>query len=370
MRSSRPWKLFFVALFLGVSRGGAQTTASHMDMDMGTTPNPPVTVTVDSEKHLVVVSSGPWHLPPMSMDHNVPMMMGGMGEHDANPELLLIKFPWPMKSWLRGFNLIITDKDGKVLPQRTMHHMEFMNFDRRQLVYPTIERLLGIGEETASIRLPKTVGVPLDSTQEVGVFVMWNNDTGHDLDGINLRFELIYLPNNLTPRPVAALPFKVDVNLTPGIIDAYDVPPGGSSKSVEFTVPVSGRVLGVGGHMHDHGVELRMEDASTGKVLARVHTLHDKTGAVIGVSRQLLAVKGRGVHLRAGHVYRLVSVYENKTSQPVRGVMGLMGGLFAPDDLRDWPKLDRTNKEYLRDIAVTPAPKTGRAEMMVDGVNK
>ena len=295
------------------------------------------------------------------MDENVPMMMGGnMGGHEAHQEQLLIKFPWPQDTWLRGFKLTITDKHGKVLPQRTMHHMEFVNFDRRQLVYPLAERLLGIGEETAPIKLPKTIGVPMDSGQEVGVFLMWNNDTGHELDGINLRFELIYLPNNLTPRPVAVLPFKVDVNVTPGIIDAYDVPPGGSSKSVEFTVPVTGRLLGVGGHMHDNGVEMRLEDARTGKVLARVHTLHNKAGEVIGVSRQLLAVKGRGPHLIAGSVYRLVSVYENKTTEPVRGVMGLMGGLFAPDNMKDWPKLDRTNKDYLRDIAVGPDVRGGR----------
>jgi hypothetical protein len=30
--------------------------------------------------------------------------------------------------------------------------------------------------------------------------------------------------------------------------------------------------------------------------------------------------------------------------------MGLMGGIFAPDDYAKWPKLDRTNPDYLIDL--------------------
>lgn len=351
----RTWHL--LALVPAFAAGPLAAQNTDMSMPMPAIPHAPVHVNVDSATHHVVITTGPWHLPPMAMNGDMPamMMMGSMGgSHEAHQEQTLVRFPWPQDMWLRGFKLTITDKNGKVMPQRTMHHMEFVNFDRRQLVYPLAERVLGIGEETAGISLPKTVGVPMDSGQEVGVFLMWNNDTGHDLDGVNLRFELLTSPRNLTPRPVAALPFKVDVNNHPGLPDSYDVPPGGSSKVYQFTIPVSGRLLAVGGHMHDHGVEMRLEDVATGKVIARVHTLHDKTGDVIGVSRQLLAVKGRGPHLRAGRQYRLVAVYENKTSEPIVGVMGVMGGLFAPDDMRDWPKIDKTSKEYQLDISMAP----------------
>ena len=358
MGRSRPWELVVAALVLGAAGASAQS----QKMEMPPIPHAPTHMRLDSATHHVIVSTGPWTLPPMMMDGDMPMMMMGGemgGSHEAHQEQLIIRFPWPEDSWLRGFKLTITDKDGHVMPQRTMHHMEFVNFDRRQLIYPLAERVLGIGEETAGIKMPKTVGVPMDKGQEVGVFLMWNNDTGHELDGVNLRFELIASPRNLTPRPVAVLPFKVDVNNHPGLPDSYEVPPGGSSKTYNFTVPVSGRLLGVGGHMHDHGVEMRLEDARTGKVLARVHTLHDATGEVIGVSRQLLAIKGRGPHLRAGRPYRMVSVYENSSNAPVMGVMGVLGGLFAPDNLDDWPKVDKTNKEYLLDVAFAPVWKRG-----------
>ncbi len=353
--------MFAVAFVAVAPRLPAQSTgmADMPGMSGMTQPLPkaPVYIRVDSIHHRVIVTSGPYHLPPMDMDAMMDMGMDMGGGHAAHGELRLTQFQWPTTDWLRGFKVEILDRDGHEMPQRTMHHMEFINYDRRQLVYPLAERVLGVGEETAPVMLPRTVGVPLDKGMHVAVYLMWNNDTGHDLDGIWYRLTLICAPANLTPRPLAALPFKVDINSDPGMPDSYDVPPGGNSRTYNFTIPVSGRLLGVGGHLHDFGAQIRLEDARTGKVLAHVEGIMTKTGHELGVSHELLAVKGRGPHLRAGHPYRLVAVYKNPTSDTLRAVMAVMGGLFAPDDIRDWPRIDHTNPEYLKDVAsYFPAP--------------
>ena len=81
---------------------------------------------------------------------------------------------------------------------------------------------------------------------------------------------MLWTPKNQNPRPVNSLPIYMDVNLTVGGSNTFDVPPGKSSKSFEFTLPVGGRLLGVGGHMHDYGVGVRLEDAETGKVITSV----------------------------------------------------------------------------------------------------
>jgi hypothetical protein len=43
-----------------------------------------------------------------------------------------------------------------------------------------------------------------------------------------------------------------------------------------------------------------------------------------------------------------------------------MSGLFAPDDMAKWPKIDESNPDYQRDLASLQArgagSKTGRAE--------
>ena len=160
--------------------------------------------------------------------------------------------------------------------------MELLNFDRRQLVYPLVERVFGMGEETSGAAIPKTVGLPLDAGMDMGLYVMWNNHTDHDLEGVTFRLAIRYSPRNLVPGPTIVLPFKADVNIHPGAGDAFDLPPGGGSRSAVFTVGTSGRLLAVGGHLHDYGKELRLEDARNGRVLARVRASASRTARLPG----------------------------------------------------------------------------------------
>jgi hypothetical protein len=89
---------------------------------------------------------------------------------------------------------------------------------------------------------------------------------------------------------------------------------------------------------------------ATGKVLARVNAHRTPDGEVTGVSHGAYGILGRGPHLVAGRQYRLVAVYEGSPTDSIYGAMGLMGGIFAPDDYTKWPKLDRTNPDYLVDL--------------------
>ena len=89
---------------------------------------------------------------------------------------------------------------------------------------------------------------------------------------------------------------------------------------------------------------------ATGKVLARVNAQRKPNGEVTGVSHALYGIFGRGPHLIAGRQYRLVAVYQGSPTDSIRAAMGLMGGIFAPDDYTKWPKLDRTNPDYLIDL--------------------
>src|SRR5688500_6666447 len=71
---------------------------------------------------------------------------------------------------------------------------------------------------------------------------------------------------------------------------SYDVPPGRSEQSAVITVAEGGWLRAVGGHLHDHGVELRLEDVASGKVLARVRATRDSVGKLqrIGLAKFML----------------------------------------------------------------------------------
>ena len=302
-------------------------------------------VTIDSARHEVIITTTPFDL------QNEPPMDETMMDHGMMHDTPVMHFTWPVQGWFRGFSFELHDAQGRPVPQSVMHHMIMVNFSRRQLVYNAFERILGAGTETSAASVPKTIGVPMDPGMDLGMYIAWHNSTGHDLKGVVLTLRMQYTPANQYPRPVNALPIYMDVNLTVGGTNMFDVPPGRSEKAHEFTLPISGRLLGVGGHMHDYGVEVRLEDVATGKVLTRVTATKDSTGHTLKVSRQLFGVGGRGLKLEANHPYRVVGVYDNPTGHTlINGAMAHMVGLFVPDDMSQWPKLDMSDSTLQADL--------------------
>lgn len=318
---------------------GRSVGAMHYD--------PTAQVRVDQARKEVVVTLGPFHVPnmPAGMDHSKMLMMG---DHNT----AVIRFEWPTRAWLRGFRIEATTSDGKPLDTKMIHHLIGINFDRRQLVYPAFERIFGAGAETEAAMVPKSIGVPLKAGSQLGVYLAWNNESGKDLNGVVVTVHLPFSPPNLNPRPIDALPFYADVNLTVGGEDAFDVPPGHSERSFEFTVPTSGRLLAFGGHMHDYGTLVRLEDVASGKVIAQVNATRTPQGMVTGVSRSLPGVAGKGISLKTGIRYRVVGVYDNPTGKLlVDGGMAHMVGLFAPDEMSRWPALNRDDQGTIADLA-------------------
>lgn len=313
-----------------------------------------VTVTVDSSRREVRVRAGPFFLPNMGEMDPHTMDMG------ASHNTPVYHFAWPVEGWLRGFRSGVEDANGRPLPKRVMHHMIGVNYSRRQAIYPAAERLFGSGQETSDATVPATIGVPMTPGMDLGFYIAWHNDTGADMDSVYMTLALPYLPRNQNPRPLDVLPLYMDVNLTVGGTNTFDVPPGRSEKAWEFTLPVSGRLLGYGGHLHDYGLLVRLEDAETGKVIAKVNAQRDKAGKVSGVSRSLPGVRGEGIKLKAGHRYRVVGVYDNPTDVLLKnGAMAHITGIFAPDDPAKWPQIDDADPQYQRDLASLEIMGTG-----------
>jgi hypothetical protein len=316
---------------------------------------PSATVKLDAARKEVIVTAGPFHVAamPEGMKHEDMEMM-----EDHNTPV--IRFEWPVEGWVRGFGVEILDAQGRPVDRKVIHHLIGVNFDRRQLLYPAFERLFGIGQETEDAFIPKSIGVPLTPGTKLGMYMAWSNETGKDLEGVQVILRLAYSPHNLNPRPLNALPIYMDVNLTVGGSNTYDVPPGRSEKSYEFEMPTSGKLLGVAGHMHDYGVAVRLEDAVTGKELARVSATREADGKITKVSRKLFGVSGQGLTLRAGRRYRVVGVYDNPTGQLIpKGAMAHIVGLFVPDDVKRWPALDLTDASLQEDLASLSAMGNG-----------
>ena len=262
----------------------------------------------------------------------------------------LIRVQSLITGWLSGSSFEVEAPDGAPASQRALHHINLLNLSRRQLVHAGVERMWAAGPETEGAVLPAGVGVPVDQSMTLGVVVAF--DPAALVPGSLVRLRINWTPSTVNPKPVEIYPFPLDVNYRVARTAAFDLPPGKSSHAFEFTMPISGRMLGVGGHVHDYGQTLRLEDVATGKVLFNLEAKTDSTGRVLSVSRQLFGVSGRGRKLEAGRRYRLVATYDNPTGRVIPdGGMGEAGIGFTPDDPSEWPKLDTSDPEIARDLA-------------------
>jgi hypothetical protein len=314
----------------------------------------PSGVRVDSARHTVVISVGPFHLEPA-----MPMMQHMTMEHMEGGDSLVKLFDWPMNTLLQGLRLEIADSGGRPLPRRLLHHLNLVNFDRRALVYPLVERMMGFGQETEDVSVPRSIGLPMTAGQQIGLYVMWDNQTGHALDEVYVRLTFRWAPGNLVPRPISVMPFTIDGHLVPGGHNTFLVPPGGYIQSFDFTFPLNGHLVAAGGHLHDHGLRVSLVDRTTGQTVVTVVPKRDSTGHVTGMSRALLALRGEGPYIHADHRYRLEVEYENPTADTLAGMMGLLVGLFAPDDPSAWPAIDQRDADYQKDLADILGPAAG-----------
>jgi hypothetical protein len=299
-------------------------------------------VITDSSRHELRVE---YRIPALEAVH-AAHDHGGHGGHVQR----MIRFQSPINGWLRGARVELEAPDQSPGSQRALHHINLLNLSRRQLVHAGVERMWAAGPETEGAVLPPGVGVPVSDTMTLGVVVAF--DPAELVPGSLVRLRINWTPSTANPAPVEIFPFPLDVNYRVAETAAYDLPAGRSSHTFEFEMPISGRMLGVGGHLHDYGETLRLEDVESGRVLFKLEAKQDSTGRVVSVSRQLFGVSGRGRKLEAGRRYRLVATYDNPTGRMIPdGGMGEAGIGFTPDDPSHWPALDAGDPDIARDLA-------------------
>lgn len=308
---------------------------------------PTLSVTVDSARSTVTFAYR------VDSTESVPAVGGHAGHHASSYGHGHIermeRAAWPVSGWIRGAQVVILGPDGARLPHRLLHHANLLNFDRAQLVHPGVERLWASGPETEPIVLPASVGVPVDAGMRVGLVVAF---VPGDLPaGTSVEVIFRWTPQRYAPRPIDVLPVAISVGYRTNGSSAYDIAPGLTEATHEFIAAISGRVIGAGGHLHDHAVEVRLEEIESGRTI-RIRAIRDDRGRLLRVERKLPGVSGRGWRVTAGTRYRLVAVYDNPMSDTLQAAaMGSIALGFAPDRLAEWPALDTNDAEVRNDLA-------------------
>lgn len=317
-----------------LSAGLLSAGASRLAAQAG----PTLRAYVDSSRGELVMTLGPFDLP------------ANVG-HDAIRQPPVLVGTFPASGSLHGFRPEVVDADGRPLPTAIIHHVNIIDPDHRELFLPISRRILAVGQETGAQRMPAWLfGLPVNKGDRFVFSAMVHNPTGRAYRGVTVRVVFPFTrPGRVFPL-WHVYPFQFDV-LFPVGDKAFDLPPGRSSRSWEGSPAIPGRVLGLGGHLHEHGVRLRFEDVTTGKTIYDAPPLRDSAGNVAGMPVGRL-YKRFGVRIEPTHRYRLTAFYENPMADTIyQGGMGVVGGIFRPDGSYRWPAADTRDSLYLKDYA-------------------
>ncbi|MDQ3823207.1 MAG: hypothetical protein M3321_08200 [Actinomycetota bacterium] len=246
-----------------------------------------------------------------------------------------------------GMSADVVDAAGNVVPDEAvmLHHVvfakvfapdmtctSFRGYDGQTTGFPA-ERFFGRGEEHMSLDLPAGYGYPNRGTDVWGLIYMLMNHH-RQTDTVFIRYSVRYVTGE-TLAPTRPIWLDVRNCLADPI---YNVPGTGGrgsthTRTFDFRMPESGRLLGGGGHLHGGGIKLDLANATCG---THVFSFLPTWGGVepeplmheSGPTKMSSFRTAAGVPVATGDTLRLTSVYDN--SRPHVRVMGIAIVYFSP----------------------------------------
>lgn len=292
---------------------------------------------------------GPVRLTPRTPYVRIPVQMASL----------------PIDGWLHGFRVGMKDAAGMPLPVGLLHHVTFIDPDDRELFAPVARRIFAAGPDTDGGDLPGLIGYPVLAHDRFLVAATFESPPDEEVAEAFLHVEFTYSQEGerlIEPRNV--YPFHLDVMGFTGN-RAFQVPPGRSMRAWQGSPAVEGRVLALGGHVHDFATRLRLVDVTDGKVLWDVRPAADREGRTAGIPIHEMWW-GLGRRITPDHLYRIVVEYDNPLDVPAPGGgMAEIGGIILVQKGIAWPALDPTDPVYVRDLEETLAAPDRPADALV-----
>src|SRR5207244_12741155 len=230
---------------------------------------------VDPRADVLVIDLAPVDLPARTPHHAI-----------AQPPVATLEIP--QTGSIYGFRVEVIDSAGAKLPDELIHHYNLIDPDHRELFLPISRRLLAAGHETGTIRLPWLLfGLPLQRGEHVVASAMLENLTSTSYRRARVRLVMNFTPAG-RPWPLfRASPWQMDVAFPVGD-KSFTLPPGHSSRTYEGHPAVPGKIVGLGGHMHDYGRVIEFADATTGQAIYRAAPIADSAGRIESIPIAML----------------------------------------------------------------------------------
>jgi len=296
--------------------GGFMQQGMHHAVAKGVT----LDAKVDAARHTVTLSVGPMNLPAHTSHMKMPQP----------PDLV---WEVPMDGWLLAYHPRLVDANGAV-PGTVLHHVAFWNENRADFLCPNKEEhIFGAGSEMTDWAEVLGYGYRVQKGDKIRVETMMYNPTATSYDKVSLEVQIPYADAN------SGSGAKMIQNVYPAWMDVascgnsgYDLPAGKSEKTGMVTVKYDGMLLGVGGHLHDYGKQISLQDVSRKETVAILEAKADAHGHLESVPVKLFVQEG-GYKFAANDVLKISARYDNPTGKLLRdGAMGIAVGYFVATD--------------------------------------
>jgi hypothetical protein len=296
-------------------------------------------VKVDDAAHTVTLRVGPMNLPAHTSHMKMPQP----------PDLI---WEVPMDGWLLAYHPKLVDAGGSAVPGTVLHHVAFWNENRADFLCPNKEEhIFGAGSEMTDWAEVPGYGYRVEKGDKIRIETMMYNPTAASYGKAYLE---VVIPFQEPSEDATIAPRK---NVYPAWMDvkscgnsSYDVPQGKSEKTGSVTVKYDGVLVGVGGHLHDYGTQIVLEDVTRKETVATLDAKSDAQGHLESVPVKLFVQEG-GYKFAKGDVLKVSATYENPTGKLLHeGAMGIAVGYFCAADDTKMAAL-RRNPAPAHDIA-------------------
>lgn len=249
----------------------------------------------------------------------------------------------PFDGWLIAYHPRVTDGAGETLTGRLLHHTSFSNPGRSDFLCPNKqEYVFGAGGELNDWPAFPGFGYRIAHGDSIQIEVRFHNPTRDDYVGVYLEVTIEYRRKVASEKPLTNVyPAKSSIQ---GCGPAgYFLTAGETHQTWEFVVPYSGRLVAVGGHLHDYGKELRLDNVSRGEEIVRLQSVLDADGRLLSMPAVTFEDSG-GYRLEAGDRVRLTAHYRVTSEQLPASAMGISVGYFVPDEESQMARFKRTER--------------------------
>jgi hypothetical protein len=237
----------------------------------------------------------------------------------------------PFDGWLTAYHPRLVDENGTVLPSKLLHHLNFYNIARSDFLCSNNEEFIfAAGSEMASWPALAGVGYRVEPGTPIRIMSMFHNPTPTHYQKVYLEVNVAY--ELISRRPPLQNVYPVWFYVGQCGLHFYHLKPGKNVDDGWGVFDFAGRLLGVGGHLHDYGLQLRLENIARKETIAVLDSALDSEGRFLSLP-VISFTKDGGYRLNRGNVIKITAIYDNPTGKLLSyGAMGMIVGYFLPDE--------------------------------------